>query len=294
MSAATAGYGIVGLLMVTIAYVINIFQISTALGNTLITALFTTGMWLLFDSMDFWVNGSSLLHRAKNRSSTLLLLILIGVFIGLCFDLFGGVLSGLWTGYFPQSLAGAPKYLVSVFFGYGVPILLYYSCYRVILSVIRKGFGSMKTGKIASRKGERKVLKWLAAVGPIMIAVPVILFPFSGEWHAVYRGLMFAFTLIGMWFILEHIEYRRHEKSLLLDMMGGYWAPFVALVLGAFFIGFVWEFLNVLRPAWTYTNLPIQLSIAGVPVYVLLGWIPLFIVYLSFYRAVFKGRDRLW
>jgi len=83
------------------------------------------------------------------------------------------------------------------------------------------------------------------------------------------------------------VEYkRRHEKSLLKDFRG-YWDPIIALIVGAIITGFIWEYLNRLRPVWGYINLPfIDIRIAGVPVVILLGWVLLFIVYLSFYRAV--------
>ena len=190
--------------------------------------------------------------------------------------------------------AEALGYLKSITFGYGVPILMYYSIYRVILTLLSKKFGTLGV-KLTSHKKEGMIFKALGVIGIVLFLVPLFISTFYAFENPILRGLLFSFTLIGMWFILEFIEYSRHERSLLKDIFHGFWNPVLALVIGAVATGFVWEFLNLLKPSWIYKNYPLgEYALFGVPVVILLGWILLFVVYLSFYRAVFRGREDVW
>ncbi|MDI6721816.1 MAG: hypothetical protein QMD85_05460 [Candidatus Aenigmarchaeota archaeon] len=276
-------YGIAGLTLVISAYIINFLVLDFAT-----TALFTVGFWLFFDAIDYQMNKTSILHKIMKRHWMLLWLLLAGIFIGYTFEFFGRELAGLWI------ITDNPNYFElfpGILFGYGVPILMYYSFYRVILSLIgRRNFGI----KLAGRKSEKGIMGNVSIAGAIFTIIPLLLFPALGALDPVMRGFMFGFTLLGMWFLLEHIEYRRHEKTLLMDILEGRWVQPLALAAGAVITGLLWEASNALNPSWTYTNLPFaDVQIAGVPLAVLIGWIPLYIVYLSFYRAVFRG-DRIW
>lgn len=202
--------------------------------------------------------------------------------IGIVFDFFGAYLSGLWT--YPDF--SAFFYLKGIIFGYGFPMLMYYSAYSVVLHMLKYEFSSFGK-KIAGAKGERRFFSLVTYLGIAATAVPLAFIPYSLA--QVPRGLLFGFTLLGCWFILEGVEYRQYKRSLLKDMFEGYWNPLVAIIITAFITGLSWEFLNTVDYSWRYTNLPLSgVQIAGVPVAVIAGWVPLFVVYLSFYRAVFR------
>lgn len=288
-------YGFVGLTLVMLAFLLNVLDVPALdpLEFISTTMLFTTGYWLLFDSIDYKLNGTSILHKLRRHHTKFFYLILVGVFIGLVFDFFGAYISDLWE--YPIKVdENVLIYSKAIVFGYGIPIMMYYSIYRVLLHLIRKKLGLFGI-KLASHRKERRIFRLLGVSGIVMLLVPLLISTFVNLENPILRGLLFSFTLVGLWFILESIEYHEHERSLLKDIFHGYWNPLMALTIGAVATGFVWEFLNLLKPSWTYKNYPLaEFSLFGVPVAILAGWILLFIVYLSFYRAVFRGREDVW
>ena len=199
-------YGFVGLSFIVLAFLLNIMGIDAldplAFINS--TLLFTSGYWLLFDSIDYTLNGTSILHKATRRHRKLFYLILVGIAIGLTFDFFGAYIAGLWE--YPYLSVGgfaeALGYLKSITFGYGVPILMYYSIYRVILTLLSKKFGTLG-GKLTSHKKEGMIFKALGVIGIVLFLVPLFISTFYAFENPILRGLLFSFTLIGMWFILE-------------------------------------------------------------------------------------------
>ncbi len=270
-------YGILGISLILLSYFLRSFGITIAS-----TEAFVIGYWLFFDALDFKLSGTSVLHNIKKQHSLFFYLIMAGVLIGLFFDFFGAIVADLWA--YP----GINVFFVkSILFGYGIPILMYYSVYRVILWLVNKEkFGR----KLIAKKGEIMFFRTVIYLGAILTLVPVLFIPFLGNLAPVPRGLLFAFTLVGGWFILEGIEYRQHKRSLLKDIFEGYWNPAVALVIAAIITGISWEFLNTMDFRWWYKNVPFsQVDIFGIPIWVLLGWIPLFIIYLSFYRVMSKS-----
>ena len=288
-------YGLIGLSLIALAFILNTLDISSLdpLGFIYTTALFTTGYWLLFDSIDYKLNKTSILHKIQRKHKKFFYLLLIGIAIGLIFDFFGAYIANLWE--YPIKInEQIILYAKGVLFGYGIPILMYYSIYRVILTLLTKKLGTFGI-KLTTHKKEAKIFKLLGILGIIMFLIPIFAITFFPFENPIIRGLLFSFTLIGLWLILEFIEYFERERSLLKDIFHGYWNPILTIIIGAVLTGFVWEFLNLLRPVWTYKNYPLsELNIFGVPIVILIGWIFLFIVYLSFYRAIFKGREDIW
>ena len=218
-------------------------------------------------------------------------MLLAGILTGYVMEFFGRSVAGLWT------IESAPNYIEifpSILFGYGLPIMMYYSCYRVFLSSIGKKTGQFGV-KIAGKRMERWLMKDAGFAGATLIVIPVLLMPAIEYFDPISKGFVFAFTLLGMWFLLEYVEYKRHERTLLMDILEGKWLQPTAIAISAVVTGLVWEAANLLKPSWTYMNLPLmELQMAGVPLAVLVGWIPLYIIYLSFYRVIIKGRDKLW
>ncbi len=275
-------YGAAGLVLIILSY------ISRTADWVLFTEFFVVGYWLFFDALDFRLNGTSILHRIKRRNIILLYLVLAGIFIGLIFDSFGAAVSNLW--YYPSLDI---FYINGIIFGYGFPILMYYSAYRVVSKILRTEFGSFGK-KLISRKEEELFFRLVIFIGIAGTLIPVISIPFLSSLSPVSRGMLFAFTLFGGWFVLEGIEYRQHKTSLLKDLFEGYWNPLAAIIIAALMTGFSWELLNTIDGSWKYQNLPFGASILGIPAGVLVGWIPLFIIYLSFYRVVSRRRDKIF
>ena len=283
-----AVYGFIGLSLVFLAFVLNILGISLRVIS--INPLFTIGYWLFFDAIDFKLNKKSILHKIKRRHSSFAYLILIGVFIGLFSDFLGTYVLNFWGWYY----AGLPlwlqvlSYIKGLFFGYGVPILMYYSIYRVFATVVKNEFGIF--GIKFFPKNVEKVFFSLSGLLGLMFLLVSTFSYFLG-----LDLLVLGSAFFGLFMFLEYVEYKRHERSLLKDIFEGRWNCILALILAGLITGFVWEFLNLFKPRWEYHNLPFEsFAIAGIPISLLLAWVPFIAIYLSFYRAVFKGRDEIW
>ena len=85
-------YGLAGFTLIIASYIANFLRI-----DAFNTALFTTGFWLFFDSIDYSINKTSILHRMMKAHSMLPWLLAAGVFTGYVFEFFGRDISGLWV-----------------------------------------------------------------------------------------------------------------------------------------------------------------------------------------------------
>lgn len=275
-------YGFVGLTLVIISYILGRFSIYD---NPHL--IFEIGYWLFFDSMDYHLSGNSMLHMIKKNKKLLFYLILMGAMIGAFFDLFGVILSNVWK--YPEVidiLSG-----ISLYVAWGVFLLMIYSSYMVFLAIVKKEFGIFGK-KLVKKSTEKKIYSFMGIASILLLTIPTFSKFIFGFPSYTY---LFGLNLIGFWMILEYIEYKRHEKSLLKDILEGYWNPLLAIVIGSLITSIVWENMNLGVNAWVYQNLPLgHISILGIPLAIILGWPALYIIYLSFYRAIFKGRDIVW
>ncbi len=287
-------YGIIGLTLIFIAFAMAFYN----LGNNSflnITMFFTTGFWLFTDSIDFCLNKTSILHKIAKKKKIFFWLVMAGILIGLLFDFFGILISNLWEWYYlgePTYLA-AIHYIIDLIWGYGIPILMYYSFFRVVMHLIKREFPK-KLGIKLYNKTTNKFFRFLLVIGIISLTTPLILFYIIGQ-NKLTTNLEFGLALLGIWFILEYVEHKRKEQTFLEDIIKGEWKPVLGIIIAAFLTAIIWEGLNTINPIWNYTNLFWQnIIILGIPLQVILGWIPLYVIYLSFYRAIIKGNDKLW
>jgi len=290
-------YGLIGLILVSMSFVLTFFDLTNfpILNVFTLTAFFTTGFWLFTDALDYHLSGSSILHRIMQKRKLLFWLIMVGIFIGLLFDFFGILISRLWQWYFigTPAIIATFRYIVGLVWGYGVPILMYYSFYRVIMHLVKKEFPHHFGLKIVSKT--KNMFRILLVLGVIFLLIPLTIYPFVRVKNEFFGFFTFTIALVGIWFILEYIEHKRKQQTFLEDIITGHWRPVLGLIIAAVLTALLWEGLNTISPKWTYTNLILQdIKIIGIPIQVILGWIPLYIIYLSFYRAVVKGKDKVW
>lgn len=138
---------------------------------------------------------------------------------------------------------------------------------------------------------EKLIFPIIGFMGLLAIIISLILFLFSSDLHQ----MPFALAVLGLWFICEFVEFKRLKKSLIKDTIEGDWKPFLAILIGSTVMALAWETMNLPLQAWVYINVPFSdITVWGVPLFIILGWPALFIVYLSFYRAFFKGRKLIW
>jgi len=278
-----AVYGLIGLVMIIFSYFLGVgFERIPFLHLS-----FEIGYWLFFDSIAFHLSGSSLLHRIWMRKRLLFYLIFVGALAGAAFDFYGVLLTRVWEYPVVTDIFG----FVNLYVAWGVVLLMYYSSYRVFSIIIRKEFGEFGK-KLISKPHEKLVFSWVGILGSLLLIIPIVAYLFPANYPNL---ILFASSLFGLWFISEYVEYKRHERSLLKDILEGYWNPLVAIIVGSVVCSLVWEFLNIKTGSWLYKNLPfMNLEVLGIPVLVVVGWPALYVIFLSFYRAFFKGRDRIW
>ena len=288
-------YGALGLTLVKLAFILTIFKIE--LPKSLLVSLNLIGFWLFFDSVDFKLNHTSILHKIKKLHSLLFYIIIIAVLISLVSEFFGAYISGLWGDLYYRGLAKLPlarqviSFLKGMVIGYGAPFLLAITLYRIILHFVKKEIPKLRF-KFNLKKDEKYIFSHIGLIGAIFLIIPLLFFNLSKNWEPVFRGILFGFTLLGFWFLLEYVEYKKHESSLLKDILEFKWRYLIAVIITSLTIALIVEGFNILNPAWQYKNIPLaHISIFGRPVIIIFGWIPLVVIYLSFYRGFLRKRD---
>lgn len=291
-------YGLIGLALVVIAFLLNLLEVLPAypFGLVIPHYFFTIGFWLFLDSIDFMINKSSILHKIKKKHLLFFYLFLAGILIGIIFEFYGVFIADAWSSYFNSwpLLKQIIHYPLGIIVGYGIPVLMYISLFRISLTIAKKEFG--KFGKrLLPNNIESSIFRYLGVTGLIFLVIPLVLYQFSLYWNPLIRVLLFGFCLIGLWFLLEHIEYRQHKQSFLKDLFEGKWTELISVVLTAVIVSLLWENLDFIRPSWMYKNLLFEnVKFLGLPVLLILGWILLILVYLSFFRVILRKKELVY
>ncbi|MBW2993632.1 hypothetical protein KY317_03605 [Candidatus Woesearchaeota archaeon] len=276
-------YGLVGLLLIILSYV---FRINQGIQNP--NLVFEIGYWLFFDALEFRLSGKSILHMVKQRKKFIFYAILIGALAGAVFDIFGVIISKQWS--YPVVINFSEG--VRLYLAWGIFLLMIYSSYRVFYILIKKLIGEFGK-KLIKKSKERIMFKILGILGILIIIIPIIinlLFAFPKD---VY---VFGASIMGVWFVLEYVQYHHSKKTLIKDVVEGNWIPVFAIIIGALVTAIVWESMNLSVKAWTYKNFPFaDIKILGIPIVIIIGWPALYIIFLSFFRALIKDRKiKIW
>jgi hypothetical protein len=136
------------------------------------------------------------------------------------------------------------------------------------------------------------IILWKFFVTGFVMLILVIIFPsffYYLEWAAVY-------------FILEPINYKLKNQTLLSYVNRGNWVPVIALSSGAIFCGFFWEMWNYYSyPKWIY-DIPMVnfLHVFEMPLPGYIGYIPfsweLFAIYnflIGMIKKINRGKFEL-
>ena len=128
----------------------------------------------------------------------------------------------------------------------------------------------------------------LIAIGVAMLVLPIV-------WPSPYLA---APVFLGFIFLLDPINARAEDESLLRDMRNGSYERLINLLIGGFICGGLWEFWNYWsRAKWIYT-VPIfgDIKIFEMPVLGYFGFPPFalecFTMYVFVRRLVWRGPRR--
>jgi len=84
---------------------------------------------------------------------------------------------------------------------------------------------------------------------PVMLATGLAMLGLLLTWPRIF----FPLVWLSLFFILDPLNYRLGNRSLLASTRKGDWRPIVALGSGALICGFFWEMWNILAyPKWVY------------------------------------------
>jgi hypothetical protein len=116
-------------------------------------------------------------------------------------------------------------------------------------------------------------------------------FEISHPYRAAVPFASFPLIFLGVWLILEYLQHRRGQESLLGRTFRGEWLPLASMAAAAWGFGLFMETVNTAGHFWRYTNWPMSRDeIFGVPVLVLLLWPLQYVVFLSVYEVI-SGRE---
>ncbi len=119
---------------------------------------------------------------------------------------------------------------------------------------------------------------------PIYIAVGVVLLILLLSLPTYFYG----FLWVALFCIIDPINHRLGNRSLILDMVQSNWKPALSLAAGCLICGFFWEFWNIYAyPKWIY-NVPLVgfWHIFEMPVLGYLGYIPFAFELFAIYHLV--------
>ncbi|MBI2054641.1 MAG: hypothetical protein HYT39_00885 [Candidatus Sungbacteria bacterium] len=110
---------------------------------------------------------------------------------------------------------------------------------------------------------------------------------------AAYVSFVYVLLLfLGVWLLLEFIEYIEGRGSLIRSLLSGDFAPLIAIVVATFTWGVLMELSNIPAFLWEYTHWPFSAwNIGGIPLSVLLvGWPVHYIAFLSLFQVFIRGK----
>lgn len=287
-------YGFIGIILSIFAFFATVLQLNYP-PYVIISTNFI-GIWLFLDAIDFKLNNTSILNSIK-KVHFLIVYILIGAFlISLVSELFGHFLYKLWGDIFylnfkTASISRILIFMRAMIIGYGGPFLMTLSLYRIISHFIKKEHPII-TINSNLKKIEKNIFPILGVIGLFFLIFPFFISYFSTNLPEIYRIVLFGLSLLGIWFLLEYTEYTKHKSSLLKDIMEFKGKYIISIIITSFVVSLIVECFNLLKPAWKYKNIPLSnIKLLGIPIIIIIGWIPLVIIFLSFYRALIKSKD---
>lgn len=266
-------------------------------------ALFIVGNVVIADALTRHYRGFSLIRGARRRTRLAVQLLLVGGIFGIIFELYGHWLIPYF--YFPYwSTTTYSLLLIVAYAGYALYLI---ETYLGVKAWIEKS-GSQKK-RVAHHNMSKAAVTVLGSIGLLGIsAITVVLIAHAlpwGSWDAIIDGisagvrndalgpyastaLMFAIPLC-IWLVLEYVEYRRHERSMLDQVFQGNSAPLIAVIITGWVSGLIYELFNQPVGIWRYQNVPFDgITILGLPVLVVLAWPVQYLPLFSLYRIFFK------
>ncbi len=289
---------IVWAIFVALAYLPNLApkrSINLA-GLTIFWSFFTMTLIILCDQITIALKCGSLLQQATSSGRAWLSLLSIGALSGLLLDGVAQWLGKLWIyPYWNEAVYGST--FVIGFCAYWLATAESYLAVRAIL-----GRWSRPARPITPPSYEAVLFRALGTIGVALVLAGIVLLlsdyqasggyvfetqkPLPVKNHFGY----FLTAFVGIWLVLEWLQFARRRLSLLRTLLNGRRLPLCALLIASAVSALFWETVNAAHHFWIYTNWPLpQWQLMTIPVTVLLTWPLQYVVFLSL--GFLLGRD---
>ncbi|HIH17717.1 MAG TPA: hypothetical protein HA282_04385 [Nanoarchaeota archaeon] len=241
------------------------------------SSFFALGWWFLIDYINFRIKDKSFLITSISKLdfAYLFLALFIGILTGLMLEVYAQFITPIWV--YKFSTLSEWALLMAA---WGITTPMGFETFKVVNNLMK---GIKDTGKVNMGK-KSKFLNSLVPTSIILLFIPVIFFILDIK---IYPGLTFVFPLVGIWFLLDHINYKKNGFCLLENIIRINPRVIISLLISTLIMAFIGEVLNVPQKVWTYFGIPfLEYQILGVPYVILLGWLPLMIIWIAgFYAA---------
>ena len=265
--------GILGFFIFLFSLVLTFFT-----NSSYFYTFFLLGSWFILDYVNFKFTGKSIINFLFKKANAYLIFLFLIVNAAAAFlvdYLYGVRIVQMWewTNY------GTWHWVVMIVFMTLFFCFVVYETYRFFLFILSKEF----RGNIKNKVGQ-KFENIMIYLGFFMLLIPLINYLFFNNFYSNYF-LIFAF--IGIWFICDGFANYFGGRTIISKILNGDLKVILAIVLSTIFLAVLHEFLNFFSIEWKYINAPFQeIAIYGVPVSVLIGWLPLVIFCISVVNLV--------
>ncbi len=246
------------LLVAAVAVVLIVFSIPNA-----DTIPLLAGWIMLFYSLNELVFHYDKYHLDNVKEYVLL--ILLGTSLTLAIETVGQIVSPSWIYSFAFFSGG---FIIPSLVAYILFIPAAVETYLFVRNVLKP--------RVADGRS-RSIAVLLSAVGITLIVVGLL-------WQfPLFPGLPFAFFIVGVSFTVDMFIYSLIHRSVYLTAMRS--ARYAAcIVIAAMLLALPIEYINTYSGAWRYVNLPfLDVSVFSIPLPILMGWIPLFVLWIDVY-----------
>lgn len=252
---------------------------------------FAFGSWLVLDFIDWRLNGTSVLgyfFRHNHRDAFAAFLLLATIFCFLVDYVYGVKLSEMWEWQGYRTIHFVRMYL----FMNASYVLGMYELFRVIRSLLSRKISTAHMFKLRLGNDTRRfLLSALIALGIIFLLAPLYALALKTD-----RFMEFVMILpfVGMLLLSDGITGALNGKPVLSELVRGNRLQFSSLLATALTAALVTEALNLYGQEWRYVKMPFpELQVAGIPVAVFVGWVPLVLGSIATVNLV-KQADAIW
>ena len=260
--------GILGFFIFLFSLIVAFFS-----NNSYFYVFFLLGSWFILDYVNFSLTKKSIINflfKKGNEYIIFLFLIFNAVGAFLVDYVYGVKIVGMWewTNY------GVWHWIVMLVFMTVLFCFVVYETYRFFYFILSKEFnGNMK------QKVGKKFEKFMIHIGVLMIFIPLINYLFLNN---IYSNYFLIFAFIGIWFVCDGFTDYLDGRTIISKILNKDFKVIFSILASTIFLVVVHEFFNFFAGEWKYLNAPFHnFAIQGIPISVLIGWIPLVIFCIS-------------